>query len=177
VDVKIGMASRDDFVDMIKLADLTFPDRMNLHELKKYFELFPELIYKATYNNQLIGFSCAGIDMYQTTGWLLFSNVVKEFQGNGIGKRLIEARLHALRQFSALRKVLVTVNESNTPSIRALESFGFKLAQVEMDYYGPGKHRNIMELSILSMTAPVTQEAAPAVEPTRKTPSILMERV
>jgi ribosomal protein S18 acetylase RimI-like enzyme len=165
MDVKIVLASRDDFAEMIKLADMTLPDRMNLHELKKYFELFPELIYKATYNNRLIGFSCAGIDMYQTTGWLLFSNVVKEYQGNGIGKRLIAARLRALRQFSTLRKVLVTVNETNTPSIRALESFGFKLAQAEMDYYGPGKHRNIMELPILSMTAPVIRETAPAVEP------------
>lgn len=165
MDVMIGLASRDDFAEMIMLADMTFPDRMNLHELKKYFELFPELIYKATYNNQLIGFSCAGIDMYQTTGWLLFSNVMKEFQGKGIGKRLIEARLQALRQFPTIRKVLVTVNETNTPSILALKSFGFKLAQAEMDYYGPGKHRNILELPILSMTAPVIQEAAPAVEP------------
>jgi RimJ/RimL family protein N-acetyltransferase len=150
MEVKIELARREDFAEMIKLADLTLPDRMNLHELKKYIELFPQLIFKAAYNHRLIGFSCAGIDMYQTTGWLLFSNVAKEFQGKGIGKRLIEARLHALRQFPTLRRVLVTVNEANMPSIRALESFGFRLLHAEMDYYGPGKHRNIMELPVLT---------------------------
>lgn len=160
MDIKIELASRDDFAEMIKLADMTLPDRMNLHELKKYFELFPEMMFKATYHNQLIGFSCAGIDMHQTTGWLLFSNVVKEFQGKGIGKRLIEARLQALRHFSTLHRVLVTVNHTNTPSIRALESFGFKLTRTEMDYYGPGKDRNIMELSIF----PMTDLALPAVK-------------
>ncbi|MEW9670035.1 GNAT family N-acetyltransferase [Ammoniphilus sp. 3BR4] len=159
MDVKIETASREDFVEMIQLADMTLPDRMNLHELKKYFELFPELIFKATFDNRLIGFSCAGIDMYQLTGWLLFSNVIKEFQGHGIGKKLIEARLRVLRQFSTLRKVLVTVSETNTSSIRALESFGFKLAHVEWDYYGPNKHRNIMELSIVPNRPPVMQES------------------
>ncbi len=160
MDVQIAIASRDDFAEMIRLADLTFPDRMNLHELKKYIELFPQLIYKATCDDQLIGFSCAGIDMYQTTGWLLFSNVHKEYQGRGIGKRLIEARLNALRQFPTLRNVLVTVNETNTQSIRALASFGFKLARTELDYYGPGKHRNILELPTLSMASDVISEVA-----------------
>jgi ribosomal protein S18 acetylase RimI-like enzyme len=148
MDVQISVAKREDFVEMIKLADLTLPDRMNLHELKKYLELFPALIFKATYHNDLIGFSCAGIDMYQTTGWLLFSNVVEQFRGKGIGKRLIEFRIQALRQFSTLHNVLVTVNETNTPSIRALESAGFKIIGTETDYYGPSKHRNIMELRI-----------------------------
>lgn len=165
MDVQIELARRDTFEEMIKLADLTLPDRMNLHELKKYFELFPELIYKVTHNNQLIGFSCAGIDMYQTTGWLLFSNVVKEYQGRGIGKKLIEVRLQALRQFPTLRKVLVTVSGTNKQSIRALESWGFKFGHTEMDYYGPGKHRNIMELPILSMTPPELREVTASADP------------
>lgn len=150
MEVKIELARREDFAEMIQLADLTLPDRMNVHELKKYIELFPQLIFKAVHRDRLIAFSCAGIDMSQTTGWLLFSNVAKEFQGKGIGKRLIAARLQALRQFSTLQRVLVTVNEANTPSIRALESFGFRLLHSEMDYYGPGKHRDIMELPVLT---------------------------
>lgn len=148
MEVLISLATREDFHDMIRLADMTMPDRMNLHELKKYFELFPDLIFKATYQGELIGFSCAGMDMYQTRGWLLFSNVAEEFRGKGIGKQLIAARLTSLRQFSRLRQVLVTVNEHNTPSIRALESFGFRYSHVEVDYYGPGKNRTILELTI-----------------------------
>lgn len=165
MDVYMERVKRDDFAEMITLADLTLPDRMNLHELKKYMELFPDLIFKAMYNGQLIGFSCAGIDMYQSTGWLLFSNVRKEFQGRGIGKRLVEARLQALRQFPSLRTVRVTVSETNTPSIRALEAFGFRLAQAEQDYYGPGKHRNVMELPILAVAATTSPELAISVEP------------
>jgi len=165
MDVQIERAKRDDFAEMITLADMTLPDRMNLHELKKYMELFPELIFKATCNNLLIGFSCAGIDMYQSTGWLLFSNVRKEFQGQGIGKRFIEARLQALRQFPTLRTVRVTVSETNMPSIRALEAFGFRLAQAEQDYYGPGKHRNVMELPILSVATTASPQIVIPVEP------------
>lgn len=154
MEIRIERVGRDDFAEMITLADMTLPDRMNLHELKKYMELFPELIFKATVDGQLIGFSCAGIDMYQTTGWLLFSNVRKEFQGQGIGKRMIEARLQALRQFPTLRTVQVTVSETNTSSIRALAAYGFRLDHAEQDYYGPGKHRNLMVLPIVPVVSP-----------------------
>ncbi|BCJ85551.1 GNAT family N-acetyltransferase [Effusibacillus dendaii] len=145
----ITLAEREDFAEMIQLADLTLPDRMNLHELKKYFELFPDLIFKATYERKIIAFCCAGIDMYQSTGWLLFNIVKKEFQGNGIGKRLIRTRLTALEKFPTVNRVLVTVSELNRPSIRALESFGFKFVEREPNYYGPGKHRDIFELPIV----------------------------
>ncbi|MBB6669367.1 GNAT family N-acetyltransferase [Cohnella nanjingensis] len=148
MEIKIESADREDFLEMIELADLTMPDRMNLHELKKYFELFPDLIFKATHNNRLVGFSCAGIDMYQTTGWLLFSNVIEEYRGRGIGKKLIQVRLQVLQQFQALEQVLVTVNASNTASICALQSAGFEMNRMENDYYGPGKHRNIMRLAV-----------------------------
>ncbi|NGQ96009.1 GNAT family N-acetyltransferase [Brevibacillus sp. SYP-B805] len=161
MNVQISLARREDFADMIRLADLTLPDRMNLHELKKYLELFPDLIYKATDDGRLIGFSCAGIDMYGETGWLLFSNVAPAYQGKGIGKRLIEARLQALRRFPTLKRVLVTVSETNTASIRALASQGFRFSRQELDYYGPGRHRNIMELSL----APVAIVPRPADQP------------
>jgi RimJ/RimL family protein N-acetyltransferase len=105
-------------------------------------------LHKATCDGRLIGFACAGVDMHQRTGWLLFSNVSREFQGQGLGKRLIEARLQALRQFPHLQEVLVTVSPANTPSIRALERFGFHLRRTEADYYGPGKHRDILALPV-----------------------------
>ncbi|GIO14961.1 ribosomal-protein-alanine N-acetyltransferase RimI [Cohnella xylanilytica] len=149
MDIRIEAAQREDFIEMIKLADLSMPDRMNLHELKKYFELFPDLLFKAVHNDRLIGFCCAGIDMYQTTGWLLFSNVVDEYRGRGIGKSLIQVRLQALRQFRAIQQVLVTVNATNTASIRALQAAGFEWARTETEYYGPGKDRAIMRLSMV----------------------------
>ncbi|QRG68342.1 GNAT family N-acetyltransferase [Brevibacillus choshinensis] len=165
MDIRIELAKRDDFSEMIQLADLTLPDRMNLHELKKYIELFPELIFKATHEGKLIGFGCAGIDMYQTTGWLLFSNVHQEYQGKGIGKKLVEARLQALRQHTTLQRVLVTVSETNIKSIRALEAFGFTLAKKEEDYYGTGKQRNIMELPMLTIPNLADKEAGVAMNP------------
>lgn len=167
MDVRIEQAQREDFPEMIQLADLTLPDRMNLHELKKYIELFPELIFKATHGGQLIGFACAGIDMYQTTGWLLFSNVHEAYQGKGIGKRLIQARLYALLQFPTLRRVQVTVSEKNTRSIRALEAFGFSLVQKEANYYGTGKQRNVLEVPVQAIQAAVRREEQSALAPER----------
>jgi ribosomal protein S18 acetylase RimI-like enzyme len=166
MEVVISPANREDFPAMIQLADLTLPDRMNVHELKKYFELFPELIFKGTHNGKLIGFCCAGINMYQTTGWLMFSSVAEEFRGRGIGKRFIETRLLALKQFPHLREVLVTVSETNFPSIRALESFGFRLKYTEYDYYGPGKSRKILELpaSSLPLTNALSSERNTAID-------------
>ncbi|MFC4768282.1 GNAT family N-acetyltransferase [Effusibacillus consociatus] len=152
----ITIAGREDFAEMIQLADLTMPDRMNLHELKKYFELFPDLIFKATDGRQIVGFCCAGIDMYQSAGWLLFNLVKPEYQGKGLGKRLIKARLTALEKFPNLSRVLVTVSKENTRSIRALESFGFYFSHREYDYYGPGKDRDIFELLFLPPTSITT---------------------
>lgn len=149
MNIQIELAKREDYSDMITLADLTLPDRMNKHELKKYFELFPDLIFKATYGGRLIGFSCAGIDMTQHSGWMLFSNVDPAFQGQGIGKRLIEARVSALRSFPSLEEIWVTVHDSNVASIKALQAFGFQWSHLETDYYGPGKHRSMYRLPIL----------------------------
>jgi ribosomal protein S18 acetylase RimI-like enzyme len=148
MDLCVKLAERNDFDAMIRLADLTLPDRMNLHELKKYFELFPELIFKAMNGDQLIGFACAGVDMYRTTGWLLFNNVLGSYQGNGIGKRLIQVRLDALQQIPEVSQILVTVNENNTPSLKALFAFGFQIERVEHNYYGPGKHRSLLKLPV-----------------------------
>lgn len=153
MEVQIALAGKEDFPDMIQLADLTLPDRMNLHELKKYLELFPDLVFKATHAGQLIGFGCAGVDMHQHTGWLLFSNVRSDYQGKGIGKRLIEARLRALYQLPRLQRILVTVSGENQRSIRALEAFGFRYKHTEADYYGPAKHRDVMELPLLAAVA------------------------
>jgi ribosomal protein S18 acetylase RimI-like enzyme len=148
MDLCIRLAERNDFDAMARLADLTLPDRMNQHELKKYFELFPELIFKAMNGSELIGFACAGVDMYRTTGWLLFNNVMGSYQGNGIGKRLIQARLDALQKISEVSQILVTVNENNTPSLKALFAFGFQIERVEQNYYGPGKHRSVLKLPV-----------------------------
>ncbi|HZG14404.1 MAG TPA: GNAT family N-acetyltransferase [Candidatus Bathyarchaeia archaeon] len=149
MDIQITLASREDFSEMILLAGATLPDRMNVHELKKYFELFPQLLFKATDQGRLIGFACAGVDMFQKTGWLLFSNVAASYQGKGIGKRLIAARIHALRQIPTIQCIRVTVSDTNTASIKALQAHGLRFSHQELDYYGPGKHRDIMELPIL----------------------------
>ncbi|OPA81062.1 GNAT family N-acetyltransferase [Paenibacillus selenitireducens] len=151
MNIQIELVQREDYSDMITLADLTLPDRMNKHELKKYFELFPNLIFKATHEGRLVGFSCAGIDMTQRSGWMLFSNVAPDFQGQGIGKRLIEARLSALRSFPHLQNIWVTVNDTNSASIKALQAFGFQWSHDETDYYGPGKHRSIYRLPVLNL--------------------------
>ncbi|WP_134685575.1 GNAT family N-acetyltransferase [Brevibacillus migulae] len=153
MDIQISLANREDFTDMILLAGATLPDRMNLHELKKYFELFPQLLYKATDQGCLIGFACAGVDMFQKTGWLLYSNVAEGYQGKGIGKRLIEARINALKQIPSIERIRVTVSETNTASIKALQAHGLRFSHQELNYYGPGKHRDIMELSIIPAVA------------------------
>lgn len=167
MDIQIQLAQREDFHEMIQLADLTLPDRMNKHELKKYFELFPELIFKATCGDRIIGFCCAGIDMHQTTAWLLFSNVDPVFQGRGIGKQFIAARLEALRKFPNLRRVQVTVNDTNLPSIKALQAFDFIENHSEPNYYGPGKHRSIYELTVVPYNNFATPAFLPLLEEVR----------
>ncbi|WP_139488643.1 GNAT family N-acetyltransferase [Brevibacillus dissolubilis] len=144
----VTLAAKADLNEMIQLSSVTFPNRMNVHELRKYFELFPQLVFKAVTGDKIIGFACAGVDMYQTTGYLLFSNVSPDYQGRGLGKRLIEARLAALRHYPTLERVLVTVNPTNTASINALRSFGFVYSHTEKDYYGPGTDRDIMALQL-----------------------------
>jgi ribosomal protein S18 acetylase RimI-like enzyme len=87
---------------------------------------------------------------------MLFSNVAPDFQGKGIGKRLIEARLSALRSFPYLAEIFVTVNDRNAASIKALQAFGFQWSHDEPDYYGPGKHRSLYRLPVLNLQADIT---------------------
>jgi GNAT superfamily N-acetyltransferase len=77
--------------------------------------------FAAWVDNKLVGFagwnySWVNYDVYE----LCWCNVLPDFQGNGIGRGLVEARLHAIRQIGG-RVVLLTTHR---PEI--YERYGFK---------------------------------------------------
>lgn len=57
---------------------------------------------------------------------VLGMGVLKEYRGQGIGRRLLECALEHARKYNGVEKVELEVFKSNTPAIALYEKLGFK---------------------------------------------------
>ncbi len=83
-------------------------------------------VFVAVFNQQVVGFSSAGMSRLDGMEGEIFTlYVLKDFQGMGIGRALFMAALDTLRQ-QGLRRIIVGVLETN-PSRAFYEHMGGKV--------------------------------------------------
>lgn len=79
------------------------------------------------------------------TADLCWGMVRSELHGQGLGRLLTEARIHAVR---AVGDVEVVALETSQHTTGFYERLGFTLRDVEEDQYAPGLHRCRMHMSL-----------------------------
>jgi L-amino acid N-acyltransferase YncA len=88
----------------------------------------PTLWLVAAVNRELVGFAlanCAHEDAFQgLSAWLLEIGCLKQHRGQGVAGALMTALLPRLAKAGA-RRLLATVDDANTPSLRLHASLGF----------------------------------------------------
>ncbi|MFI6853030.1 GNAT family N-acetyltransferase [Streptomyces sp. NPDC050416] len=81
-------------------------------------------------------------------GWLLSLAVAPRHRGHGVGRSLLLHMLLHLRS-RLVRKVVLTVEPSNTTAMTLYQSLGFTCEDAPReDYFGPGESRLLMTLSL-----------------------------
>ncbi|MCJ2182019.1 GNAT family N-acetyltransferase [Novosphingobium sp. 1949] len=137
----IRPAARADLDALFALELQTFPEESYGEiALRQFIDLFPGLFFVAEDAGTIAGYGLGGIDQ-QGQGWVLSLGVSPAYQGQGIGARLFDAVLDALRGTGAIR---LTVIPDNVRAVTLYERKGFTTEARVEDYYGPGQHRLVM---------------------------------
>lgn len=120
-------------------------------------------IIAALKDDKVVGYSLVGASL--TPGELvLLSYVVREeYEGRGIGTKLVKASLEEALKYSP-RIIRCTVSPTNSPSVHILmNKFGFEAYMFKRDVYGKGEHRLFLERD---MKKPIEIRKAPEKEAT-----------
>ncbi|MEM1368473.1 MAG: GNAT family acetyltransferase [Cyanobacteria bacterium P01_H01_bin.15] len=111
--------------DLIQLWSDAFPDDPPHNEPAKMIEakrLVDDLIFVAVSDAQIVGACMAGYDGHR--GWLYSVAVCHQWRRQGIGRKVIEEALNALRELGCI-KVNLQIRATNHEVKAFYESLGF----------------------------------------------------
>ncbi|MBY6187291.1 GNAT family N-acetyltransferase [Marinobacter hydrocarbonoclasticus] len=76
-------------------------------------------------------------------GWVLALAVSEAARGQGLARTLMNTALsHAAGRY---RQLKLTVDPNNTPAQSLYQKLGFEVIGEEVDYFGPGETRQVMQ--------------------------------
>lgn len=127
---------------------------ITLENLREQLLKPDSFFYFITHNNDIAGFLKLNISAAQTENmgenYLEVERIyiLKEYKGNGFGKKLIEFSLSKAKELGK-NKVWLGVWEHNYPAIKFYEKFNFKIIDKHNFYMGSDKQTDyIMEVNI-----------------------------
>lgn len=118
---------------------------------------FPNVVrLKAVVGRRLVGFIGADIREKESTAWIATIGVLPEYQGRGIGGRLLEGcerRLDVIEQDGqkpgegrgGIQRIRLSVRVSNAEAIRLYERAGYEQVGIWRGYYNDGEDGLVME--------------------------------
>jgi len=136
--------------DYIALCRLDAPlfEGMGGHVLFRHIEeLFPSLFFVAenTETHEIVGYILGGIHFDDPkTGKLIRIGVKQSFQRVEVGTQLISALLAEMRKHG-VKKIHLTVADSNTAAISFYKKNGFLIRNKEEKYFYPDISRLVLE--------------------------------
>lgn len=105
------------------LMDEKYLTSQTLEKCQTIAHRWPENTLVAELDGKIVGFSCYGKDA-SGTGEVFAIYLLKEVQGFGLGRKLMDATLHQLRDCP---HVFLWVLEGNTQAIGFYEHYGFRM--------------------------------------------------
>ena len=157
--IHIRKAREEDFLAVYRFVSSCPP-------LEKYFEHFYKIMLRYFHNtcfiaedgDEIVGFLMGFISpVHESTYFLWQVGVSPTTQGKGVGKLLLKAAENTLKEMD-IRRIEVTVDPENKPSLRLFKSLGYiNISRQEgetvsvlgnlavKDYYSPGRHFILFE--------------------------------
>ena len=139
---KLVDASLLDLNSLRKLEAVCFPqDAWPLLDLMAVLS-FPGVIrIKANIKSRMVGFIAGDPKLEEGIGWIATVGVLPEYRGQGIGHALIEECENRM----PLRRIRLSVRESNTSAIELYEKIGYQRISEWEKYYNDGSNALVME--------------------------------
>ena len=167
--IDIRKAREEDFLAVYRFVSSCPP-------LEKYFEHFYKIMLRYFQNTcfiaeeggEIVGFLMGFVSpVHESTYFLWQVGVSPATRGKGVGKLLLKAAENHLKEMD-IRKIEVTVDPENEPSLRLFKSSGYmNISRQEgetvhvlenlavKDYYSPGRHFVLFEKRIPNQSSPI----------------------
>jgi len=137
--------------DLAEVSELTL--LANPHavkdEYKRYLEDLlknqPDLSFVAVVGNRVVGYVQA--EVRGAMAVIQDIAVNKEFQGRGVGEKLMEKELQVLKGKN-VKLVFAEVHYKCASAIPFYYKFGFRIAGFQQDYFGAGHDAIILKLEL-----------------------------
>ena len=128
--MKIKRAKKDDLKALLNIEEeLFYKDSSALSKRAFFYHLKKNIIFKVIIEEKVVAYI---LWLERKNFYRLYSfAILKQFQGNGIGKALLEFSLNSLDKNIFELEVRV----SNEKAIKLYEKFGFKKVKILEDFY------------------------------------------
>jgi len=154
-DLHIRPAREEDLPEIARLDREAFPAEPYPDlVLRQYFDLFGDLVLVLDDGNALQGYLIAGVTPAGDLTWLESIGVARDLRGQGLGRRLVKKWLDSLHS-EGVCEFRLAVHPENEPAVHLYKSLDFTpLGGPRKDYYGLGKDRLLMALSLPAAPTP-----------------------
>lgn len=136
--VKIRGYNPSDKAEILSILELNIPQyfaESERNDLEIYLETGLELYYVLEFDDKIVG--CGGInfDHSNSVAVISWDIIHPNYQGKSFGSQLLNYRLEQIKKLPSIQKIIVRTSQL---TFQFYEKNGFKLNQIEKDYWAKG---------------------------------------
>jgi ribosomal-protein-alanine N-acetyltransferase len=134
----------DDFPNLLVIEAECFQDGYSPYFLKMIPLLYSNTAFIAMKGRQALGYVAAALEQGNPRrAWILSLAVRPQHRGAGLGEKLMVQALNALAR-TGVAEVKLSVATNNKGAVALYEKLGFETSKSIKDFFGFGKHRELM---------------------------------
>jgi len=141
----------------------TLPENYTSRFFMEHHERFPEAFLVAEVEGNVVGYVMSRVELglgctvkgIIKKGHIVSIAVLPDYRRRGIGSKLLEQAMEALKDIYGCKEVYLEVRVSNNPAISLYEKYGFRKVKIIRGYYLDGEDAYIMARPLIFTAKPI----------------------
>ena len=121
------LSDKEAVVEVWRACGLTHPNNDPHQDIARKMKVDPEMFLVCEIDGKIIGTVMVGYEGHR--GWINYLGVLPEYQGQGLGRELMD-RAEAMLVERGCAKINLQIRATNTRVIQFYEGIGFKVDEV-----------------------------------------------
>jgi len=152
-EIVVRKARKEDIPVIMYINRVSLPENYPEWFFEEHLERWGEAFYVAEILGKVVGYVMSRVEFgapYVVEGTIVKKGhivsvaVLEAYRRRGIGRRLMEHALRALKEVYDCKEVYLEVRVSNIPAIKLYEKLGFRKVRVIPMYYLDGEDAYLM---------------------------------